>query len=247
MKLQIISDIHLEFGLRDFDFTGCDLLICAGDIHLGEKGLQWLLEKVNNIPVVYVLGNHEYYKNAYPKLLIKLKEQAAGTNIHVLENDSFQFNDVTFHGTTLWTNFELYGNFDLACFNCEQRMNDYRLIRRSPSYSRLRATDTLAIFRKSFAWLKKSFSESKTGKNVLVTHHAPSIRSVAPAYKTDVVSAAFASNLEGFILDTQPNLWVHGHIHTASDYTIGSTRVICNPVGYPFEETGFNNNLFFEL
>jgi len=41
MKLRPISDIHLEFGMRDFDLTGCGVLICAGDIHLGKKGFQW--------------------------------------------------------------------------------------------------------------------------------------------------------------------------------------------------------------
>jgi predicted phosphodiesterase len=30
----------------------------------------------------------------------------------------------------------------------------------------------------------------------------------------------------------QIRLWVHGHMHNASDYMLGTTRVVCNPRGY---------------
>lgn len=108
MKIQVISDIHLEFGIREFDFSKCDLLILAGDIHIGENGLDWISKKVNNIPVIYVLGNHEYYRNSYPKLLHKIKNTTKGTNIHVLENESMCIEGISFYGMTLWTNFELF-------------------------------------------------------------------------------------------------------------------------------------------
>ena len=66
----------------------------------------------------------------------------------------------------------------------------------------------------------------------MVTHHAPSIRSIADRYKSDPVSAAFASNMDDFILEHQPRLWIHGHTHESFDYEIGKTRVVCNPRGY---------------
>ena len=52
------------------------------------------------------------------------------------------------------------------------------------------------------------------------------------ANRTDPVSAAFASNMEDFILEHQPRLWVHGHTHESFDYRIGKTRVVFNPRGY---------------
>lgn len=82
MKIQIISDIHLEFGIREFDFSKADLLILAGDVSIGMAGFTWIAERVKNIPVLYVLGNHEYYKNSYPKLLHKIKKAAEGTFGH---------------------------------------------------------------------------------------------------------------------------------------------------------------------
>lgn len=248
MKTKIISDIHLEFGLRNFDFSACDLLILAGDIHVGHKGIDWINSNIKNIPVIYVLGNHEYYKHAYPKLLNKLKGLTKGTNIHILENESIVINDCTFHGTTLWTDFDLFGNMAVASFECEQSINDYTQIQRSTSYSRLRASDTRQIHYESLQWLHKSLSESTTEKNIVITHQAPSMLSISKKYKTDILSAAFASNLDAFILETKPNFWIHGHVHNAFDYMIGSTRVICNPAGYPFEtNNGFQEHLIVDI
>ena len=224
------------------------MVIFAGDIHVGQKGLDWVSTNIKNIPVLYVLGNHEYYKHVYPKLLYQIKDLASGSIIHILENESIIINGITFHGTTLWTDFELFGNSEVASYECEQKMNDYQLIRRYPSYSKLRAIDTFRLHKESIYWLRKSLDKSKTEKNVVITHHAPSIQSVALQYRSDIVSAAFASNLDEFILETKPDLWIHGHVHKAFDYYIGPTRIICNPAGYPFEtNVGFREDLTVEV
>ena len=39
MKIQIITDLHNEFGVFDYDVSDVDLLILAGDIDIGQKGL----------------------------------------------------------------------------------------------------------------------------------------------------------------------------------------------------------------
>ncbi|HEY5915265.1 MAG TPA: hypothetical protein VJA21_32185 [Verrucomicrobiae bacterium] len=40
----------------------------------------------------------------------------------------------------------------------------------------------------------------------------------------------------------------HGHIHYCCDYTLGKTRVLANPRGYPTESrTGFNPGLVAEV
>ena len=46
-------------------------------------------------------------------------------------------------------------------------------------------------------------------------------------------SGGFSSDLSEFILNhPQIKLWTHGHTHDEFDYTIGSTRIVCNPRGY---------------
>ncbi|WP_286496827.1 hypothetical protein [Empedobacter sp. 189-2] len=85
-------------------------------------------------------------------------------------------------------------------------------------------------------------------KNIVITHHAPSIKSVPKEYISDPVTSAYASNLENFILEHQPIYWIHGHIHTPSRYKIGNTEIICNPHGYIDEkDNGFIKELIIEL
>lgn len=74
MKIQIISDLHQEFGYTDLNFDRSDVVVLAGDVNLGTKGVEWIKSKIPDKPVLYVLGNHEYYKGSYPKTLNKIKE-----------------------------------------------------------------------------------------------------------------------------------------------------------------------------
>ena len=234
MNLRILSDLHIELDTFDADFSGADLVVLAGDTHTGTKGVQWALSKIKNIPVVYILGNHEYYRNTYPKLIRKIRELTRGTNIYVLENDHVELGGITFFGCTLWTNFELFGDPVYAGMECQGRMTDYRLIKREPGYSKMRSKDTYLIHKKSVFWLRNTYPEKKGSKNIIVTHHAPSPRSLPQAWEHDIIHAAYASRLDELVEELSPDLWIHGHIHKSSDYMIGKTRVLANPRGYPF-------------
>ena len=94
MKILILSDIHVEFEKFSPPIVDCDLVILAGDIHVKNKGLKWAKEKFQDVPVLYVLGNHEYYGEALPRHINKLKEQAEGSNINVLENESIKIGGI---------------------------------------------------------------------------------------------------------------------------------------------------------
>lgn len=248
MKIQIISDLHQEFGMSDLSFEGADLVILAGDINLGTKGIQWIKSAITHIPVIYVLGNHEYYKGSYPKTLNAIKNTAAGTHIHVLENKAVTIDGVTIHGATLWTDFALMGDSKINGSICQSKMNDYKMIRRDPSYSKLRSIDTFIIHQQSLKWLQASLDASATATNIVVTHHAPSAKSIPVEFKDNVLASAYASNLEDVILKYQPQYWIHGHIHTPTTYSIGKTRVICNPHGYLNEPyNGYDKKMIIDI
>lgn len=248
MKIQIISDLHQEFGVSELSFRNADLVILAGDINLGTKGIEWIKENIPDKPVIYVLGNHEYYKGTYPNTLRKIVELSKASNVHVLENNFVEFEGVRFHGATLWTDFSLFGNPVEYGIICQSKMNDYKLIRRDPSYSKLRTIDTYKIHQISKKWLQNSLAASGTYKNVVVTHHAPSIKSLPAIYKDDPISSAYASNLEDLIAEYKPIYWIHGHIHTPVRYKIGETEVICNPHGYISEKyNGYDKELIVDL
>lgn len=232
MKIQIISDLHQEFGISEQSFDNADIVILAGDVNLGTKGIDWIKEKIPNKPTIYVLGNHEYYKGYYPKTLNKIKAASVGSNIHVLENSYIDIENVRFHGCTLWTDFSVFGNPVEYGMICQPRMNDYKMIKRDPSYHKMRTIDIFRIHQISRKWLQESLENSAQPINIVVTHHAPSLKSVAEEFKTDPLTSAYVSNLEDFILQYSPDYWIHGHIHTPSNYTIGKTEIICNPHGY---------------
>ncbi len=248
MKIQIISDIHQEFGFNQLLFENADIVVFAGDINIGTKGINWILKEIPNKPIIYILGNHEYYKGSYPKTLLKIKEIAKGTNIHVLENESFIIENICFHGATLWTDFSIFGNPKKYGIICQGVMNDYKKIRRDPSYSRLRTIDTFRLHNQSILWLKESLKDSESERNIVVTHHAPSILSIPEKYKEEPISSAYATNLESFINTYKPDYWIHGHIHTPMRYKIGRTEIICNPHGYIDEKyNGYQKELIIEV
>lgn len=248
MKIQIISDLHQEFGFSDLSFDLADVVVLAGDVNLGTKGIEWIKNKIPDKPVIYVLGNHEYYKGSYPKTLNKILEAAENSNISVLENSFVDIDDIRFHGATLWTDFSIFGDPRYYGMVCQSVMNDYKMIRRDPSYSKMRTIDIYKIHQISRHWLKESLESSKGKRNIVVTHHAPSLQSVPEHFKTDPVTSAYASNLEDFIEEHQPLYWIHGHIHTPKRYKIVKTEIICNPHGYISEKyNGYDKELIIEV
>ncbi|AZA99454.1 phosphoesterase [Chryseobacterium joostei] len=248
MKIQIISDLHQEFGQTELCFDHADVVVLAGDINLGTKGIEWIKDKIANKTVIYVLGNHEYYKGSYPKTLNKIKDASQNSNIFVLENSSVDIDGIRFHGATLWTDFSIFGNPVKYGMLCQPKMNDYKKIRRDPSYSKMRTMDTFKIHQFLKVWLEESLKNSKEFKNIVVTHHAPSIQSVPEHYKNDPLTSAYASNLEEMITEHQPLYWIHGHIHTPCRYSIEKTDVICNPHGYIDEKyNGYDKELLINV
>ena len=248
MKLQILSDIHLEFEHFEIPKTDADVVILAGDTGVGTAGLEWVEVSALTKPVIYINGNHEYYRHAHPKLVRKMREMELGPEVHFLEKNECTIGDVRFLGSTLWTDFNLQGNIPLASLDAGSVMNDFKLIRNSSrGYSKFHPNDSLVIHRESVYWLEKCLQET-TQKTVVVTHHAPSIKSIPGQYLGSNLNPAFASDLSELILTYQPDLWIHGHIHSSSNYYIGKTRVICNPRGYPRENiSGFVPDLVVEV
>jgi hypothetical protein len=85
------------------------------------------------------------------------------------------------------------------------------------------------------------------GKTVVVTHHAP-LTECAPGIKYELghLAAAYVNDwneFSGFDID----LWLHGHTHVGYEKTIKGIRYASNPRGYPFEETGFVNDLILTI
>lgn len=251
MKLWILSDLHLELEpWTPPEDVAADVLVLAGDIHRGERALQWMKRFRDALPgnIVYVAGNHEYYREILPRALRELRA-ARLPGLHFLENSSTVIAGVRFLGATLWTDCRILGDKAATLLHA-QRMNDYRAIRTSSS-TELSPADTCKWHEVSRSWLARNLDERFDGPTVVVTHHAPSLSSIPTEYKEDPGSGFFASNLEN-LLDGRASLWIHGHTHASSDYPHGGTRVLANPAGYLHpsgarENPDFNPRLVVEL
>lgn len=127
-------------------------------------------------------------------------------------------------------------------------MNDFKKIRLSPNYSKLRSRDAGAIHRASLQWLKSELEKHRGETNVVITHHGPSPRSLPGEYQGYIVSGAYISNLEPVMEAWAPAHWVHGHLHSSPRYQVGHCQVICNPRGYPDQrDSGFTQSWVLEV
>jgi len=231
VRIRVLSDLHLEFGGFEPPLVEADVVVLAGDIHVRGFGVEWALAMFD-CPVVYVPGNHEYYGGHFKHTLAKMKKRAAGTHVHLLDKEEAVIGGVRFLAATLWTDFSVTGNTALAAAAAGRGMNDYHRIR-TKGYRRLRPADTLADHYLARTFLEEKLREPFAGTTVVVTHHAPSMASIAPRHLRDTthLNAAYVNRLD-HLIGPPASLWVHGHTHTTFDYDVNGTRVVCNPRGY---------------
>lgn len=93
-------------------------------------------------------------------------------------------------------------------------MNDYRKIKLSKNpYRRLKPIHLYRMHAKAVSFLDGTLTAAQDRKVVVVTHYAPSWRSIASRFIGDPLSFCYASNLDDMIAVHGPDLWVHGHVH----------------------------------
>ena len=147
MKIQVVSDIHLEFGPISIENTGdTDVLILSGDICVvndlrtkDDYNIRGEHDKSNQFHtffqeccarfphVIYVMGNHEHYHGDFSTSIGDLRDRLGYlVNLHILEKESVLINDTLFIGGTLWTDMNKEDPITLA--HIRGVMNDYRII-----------------------------------------------------------------------------------------------------------------------
>jgi Icc-related predicted phosphoesterase len=238
MKLRVLSDIHLELTAGwdlpvPAERPDFDALIIAGDLMPGmEKGVKWLAERVKDKPVVYIAGNHEGYGTDIDMTWNKAKDAARGTNVLVMENETIVIDGVRVIAGTLWTDFQLFGDPAAAMRAAGARMNDYRRIATDDHARRLVPLDTLTRHHATRTYIDRELAQSFAGPTVVVTHHAPYPGAVRRGHESDIISAAYVSDLTKLIERRQPDVWIYGHTHQSDDTLLGRTRIISNAKGY---------------
>lgn len=257
-RIAVWSDLHLESAPWTPPKTGADVALLAGDIYTKSRCFPAGFgdaRQAFGCPALAVLGNHEHYHGKIERTLGKIQPSAAQAGLQVLECDAVVVAGVRVLGCTLWTDFRLFARDDDAAMRadasaCAQRLTDFRTIRvATDAYRRFSPKDAAGLHKASLEWLCAALATPFDGPTVVMTHHAPSLRSIPARYQADPLSAGYASHLDWAIAQFQPALWVHGHIRDSMDYRIGPTRVVCNPRGYIPDEPNraFDEGLVVEV
>jgi predicted phosphodiesterase len=246
MKLNILSDLHLGQGALAPPSNDADLVILAGDVARPAQALAWAAQLGK--PVLYVPGNHEFYGASLAGTRHSLQTLSAGSPVRVLDDGETVIGGVRFLGSTLWTDFRLFGDGEqrtAAVAEALRLMRDYsRIFLDDALLQRFTPLDSATLFQRHAAWLAHRLTQPHDGPTVVITHHAPSPSSIHPRFAGAPLNACFISDAEHLLDGNRVSLWIHGHTHDSFDYRLNGTRVVCNPRGYA--KDGVNENARFD-
>lgn len=256
LKLQIVSDLHLEFRPDDIDFLipSAPVLCLLGDICVigTDEDFDTYKKFIANVQdkyevIIHVPGNHEYYNKTQrgkdtnctiDKINSRLKTFAKTVkNLHILNNNMLKLQigkkKYFLIGTTMWTHVDTK---DYATI--QSAMNDYKYIhvRDKNGVRNFQVEDMQNLHKKAVTCVKKFMTMGKKAgaKCVLLTHHK------AFREKTDTFSQAYESDLS-FLFNDPIVLVAYGHTHKAFNGKVNKIKTVSNPRGYPREKTKFNN------
>ena len=240
MKLQLLSDLHLETETFDpVPAPGAECLVLAGDIDSSWAGYQrfagW------PVPVIVVAGNHEFDGRDFDAALAGLRQLCQDLGFTFLERESLLFTDaqgqrVRVLATTRWSDFDLFG--------AEQRPRAERaaeyFLRLMDTTCNGRPFDAAEVRKESLrcrAWLEQELQRAPQGqwdKTLVITHFAPSLRSADPRYGKQPGTASFCNADDDLMV--RADLWLHGHLHCRHDYRVDRpgrlpSRVVCHARG----------------
>lgn len=254
MRIQFVSDLHLEFKENlayiqsvPFEITG-DILILVGDtFYLKDKTMPnikfWRWASQNYQQVVLVPDNHEFYNNG------DVTSRGDSWQYMFLENVGYYYNKVVRIGdvdiilSTLWSH--IREENEVSVF---RGMNDFSQILYDKH--RLCVEDFNAEHKKCLAYIKQSVLKSTAKHIVVVTHHLPTYQVVSEERIKDSMNNAYVTELGNFIADSRIDYWIYGHSHANIDAVINSTKIVTNQLGYLLDgmrADGFSKSRFIEL
>ncbi len=242
MKIQLMSDLHVEFNgkfsLNFFEFSDkCDAVIICGDTMPLKDLYTWSLifDKIKKYgkDVYYVLGNHDYYRCKFDQAnkFIKNKEIS---NFHLLIDEAISLSDnkTILFGGTMWSDFNLVKDkVKINKIKAKNNISDFHMI--TYKKDKLLSPDDCArrcrIFKKK---LKKALETYKDKQILVATHFACHERSIADKFINNDLNPYFVTDCSEFF-EQENNIigWVHGHTHYSVDYTINGKFIKCNPYG----------------
>lgn len=243
MSTLITADLHLDHwacaGRNPFAailpvLRSLDALIIAGDLaNDPQRNWPWALSRIARLvspaQIWVIPGNHDYYAATLDDDVLSRIATKAGVSL--AQKRVLTFGNCRLLCCTLWTDFALLGDPEAAMTRAATAMPDYARIRRIDG-ELLSPKDIIGLHQDHLNWLTREVAKPWPGQTVIVTHHAPS---AAVSGAMSVLSAAFASDLDGWIGMHRPDYWFFGHTHRPLSTRIRGAPVINVSLGYPDE------------
>jgi predicted phosphodiesterase len=246
MKIAYASDLHFEFEpLILDDVEPADVLILAGDI-LNVSRFKRITESTRTSDsdditnffdtvtakfkhVLMVMGNHEYYGSDINEATNTLKELLPYKNFHILNGEYIIIDNNLFVGGTLWTDFNNEDPFTIM--RAPTLINDYRVIFNGEN--RVSVADILERHKHFVKWLEQ-IDKAGYDNNILITHHSPSMATIADHYKHEpIMNGLFSSHLDHLL--TNFDYAFFGHQHDPKTPIVNECVLLNNSRGYPGE------------
>jgi Icc-related predicted phosphoesterase len=225
MRLAAVADIHLKPENREENVRGfsavnelADLLVIAGDLtnHGMPEEMQACLSVLESIriPIVAVLGNHDYESGHQDELAGMLR--VAG--IHLLDGHCFEMGEIGFAGTKGFCGG--FAPYELMPFG-EGGIKTF-----------------VEIAEREAIKLDYGLAQLHTPVKVVITHYSP-IKETVIGEPEPIFPFLGSSRLQRALERHRPMLALHGHAHkgTFSAETQSGIRV-CNVALHILRERG---------
>ena len=251
MKIAYCSDLHFEFNedrivnLIESVDNNTNVLILAGDIHTFESlvpTLAFISEGLPDTEIVYVTGNHEFYghkiKCLEDNLRLSLQKYP---RIHYLEKDTFEMNGTVFLGTTLWTGFDAYPEYEQSLSEkiAMRGISDFHYI--FEGTGRFQAHHCKKYYQANIEWLDDTLAQHEDKTCIVVTHFPPLPLLSHKQIPISSLSNYFQANCLAIISKHSPKYWVYGHNHWSDKAHYDGTQFLSCQLGYPNEYTHIQN------
>lgn len=271
MKLQYISDIHLEYhsnNISPFEnivakIDCCENICLLGDIgfpdtELYNEFIHYCSKTWKNIFLIY--GNHEYYQisNKAPMTMNQINDltRKLPPNVYFLNNSCLYIDKSTNEvfkniNTQQKENYikivgtTLWTDIDLKISNL---INDYRFIYTLPGV-KLTPVDTKEFFKTSKDYILKELSEKI--EVILLTHHG--VHELTNGYyRGNITQSGYSTNITELLNFDNLVACINGHTHSSINTVMPDTKIklLSNCYGYKEESqkiVRYNKSAILEI